>query len=207
VQIDDFDSSTPHRSETLSLDAASNWQQAMTLVIGEDRTLSDAVAGDAMAFDALIAPLLDPAFRLATVLLQDRVEAEDVVQEAALKAWSRLAQLRGDRARMRSWFLAIVANQCRMTRRRSWWSVLRLRDVPGEQSSPEDRVVRDLDLNRAIGRLSADDKVALFSYFYLDLPLDEAARVMGVPVGTAKSRIYRAARRLRPDVALGEVFD
>ena len=207
MQIDDFDSSTPHRSETLSLDAASNWQQAMTLVIGEDRTLSDAVAGDAMAFDALIAPLLDPAFRLATVLLQDRVEAEDVVQEAALKAWSRLAQLRGDRARMRSWFLAIVANQCRMTRRRSWWSVLRLRDVPGEQSSPEDRVVRDLDLNRAIGRLSADDKVALFSYFYLDLPLDEAARVMGVPVGTAKSRIYRAARRLRPDVALGEVFD
>ena len=207
MQIDDFDSSTPHRSETLSLDAASNWQQAMTLVIGEDRTLSDAVAGDAMAFDALIAPLLDPAFRLATVLLQDRVEAEDVVQEAALKAWSRLAQLRGDRARLRSWFLAIVANQCRMTRRRSWWSVLRLRDVPGEQSSPEDRVVRDLDLNRAIGRLSADDKVALFSYFYLDLPLDEAARVMGVPVGTAKSRIYRAARRLRPDVALEEVFD
>jgi RNA polymerase sigma-70 factor (ECF subfamily) len=207
VRIDDFDSSTPHRPETFSLDAASNWQQAMTLVIGEDRTLSDAVAGDAMAFDALIAPLLDPAFRLATVLLQDRVEAEDVVQEAALKAWSRLAQLRGDRARMRSWFLAIVANQCRMTRRRSWWSVLRLRDVPGEQSSPEDRVVRDLDLNRAIGRLSADDKVALFSYFYLDLPLDEAARVMGVPVGTAKSRIYRAARRLRPDVALGEVFD
>ena len=207
MQIDDFDSSTPHRSETLSLDAASNWQQAMTLVIGEDRTLSDAVAGDAMAFDALIAPLLDPAFRLATVLLQDRVEAEDVVQEAALKAWSRLAQLRGDRARLRSWFLAIVANQCRMTRRRSWWSVLRLRDVPGEQSSPEDRVVRDLDLNRAVGRLSADDKVALFSYFYLDLPLDEAARVMGVPVGTAKSRIYRAARRLRPDVALEEVFD
>ena len=54
---------------------------------------------------------------------------------------------------------------------------------------------------------AADDKVALFSYFYLDLPLDEAARVMGVPLGTAKSRIYRAARRLRPDVALEEVID
>ena len=179
----------------------------MTLVIGEDITLRDAMAGDASAFDALVAPLLDPAFRLATVLLDDHAEAEDAVQEAAIKAWSRLGQLRGDRARMRSWFLAIVANQCRMTRRRPWWSVLRLRDVPAEQGSPEDRAVRDLDLNRAIGPLSADDKVALFSYFYLDLPLDEAARVMGVPLGTAKSRIYRAARRLRPDVALEEVID
>src|SRR4030081_319964 len=130
----------------------------MTLVIGEDVTLRDGVAGDAAAFDALMSPLLDPAFRLATVLLGDHAEAEDAVQEAALQAWSRLGQLRGDRARMRSWSLAIVANQCRMTRRRPWWSVLRLRDVPAEQGSPEDRAVRDLDLNRAIGRPSAGEK-------------------------------------------------
>jgi RNA polymerase sigma-70 factor (ECF subfamily) len=180
----------------------------MTLVITEDWTLRDALAGDPAAFDALLAPLLDPAYRLATVLLGDRVEAEDVVQEAALKAWSRLRQLRGDRSRLRSWFLAIVANECRMARRRPWWSVLRLRDVGGESGgSPEDRAVRDVDLQRAIGRLPAEDRLALFSYFYLDLPLDEAARVMGVPLGTAKSRIYRAARRLRPDVAQEEVID
>jgi RNA polymerase sigma-70 factor (ECF subfamily) len=179
----------------------------MTLVITEDWTLRDAVAGDAAAFDALLAPLLDPAYRLATVLLGDRTEAEDAVQDAALKSWSKLDQLRGDRTRLRSWFLAIVANECRMARRRPWWSVLRMRDVGGERGSPEDRAVRDMDLQRAIDRLPADDKIALFSYFYLDLPLDEAARVMGVPLGTAKSRIYRAARRLRPDVALEEVID
>jgi RNA polymerase sigma-70 factor (ECF subfamily) len=179
----------------------------MTLVIGEDRTIRDALAGDPSAFDVLLAPLLDPAYRLASVLLGDRTEAEDVVQDAALKAWSRLGQLRGDRSKFRSWFLAVVANECRMTRRRPWWSVLRQRDVAGERSSPEDQAVRDLDLQRGIERLAADDKVALFSYFYLDLPLDEAARVMGVPLGTAKSRIYRAARRLRPDVAVEEVID
>jgi RNA polymerase sigma-70 factor (ECF subfamily) len=180
----------------------------MTLVIGEDWTLRDALAGDPAAFDVLLAPLLDPAYRLATVLLGDHVEAEDAVQEAALKAWSRLRQLRGDRSRLRPWFLAVVANECRMARRRPWWSVLRLRDVGGESGgSPEDRAVRDLDLQRAIGRLPVEDRLALFSYFYLDLPLDEAARVMGVPLGTAKSRIYRAARRLRPDVALEEVIE
>jgi RNA polymerase sigma factor (sigma-70 family) len=179
----------------------------MTLVLAEDRTLKDAMAGDPAAFDALLAPLLDPAYRLAVVLLRDHAEAEDAVQEAALKAWSRLHQLRGDRTRLRSWFLAVVANECRMARRRPWWSVLRQREVAEHRSSPEDRAVRDLDLQRAIERLPEDDRLALFSYFYLDLPLDEAARVMGVPLGTAKSRIYRAARRLRPDVALEEVID
>jgi RNA polymerase sigma-70 factor (ECF subfamily) len=180
----------------------------MTLVITEDWTLRDALAGDPTAFDALLAPLLDPAYRLASVLLGDRTEAEDAVQEAAIKAWSKLDQLRGDRSKMRSWFLAVVANECRMLRRRPWWSVLRLSDVGDrDHGSAEDTAVRDVDLQRGIARLPEEDKIALFSYFYLDLPLDEAARVMGVPLGTAKSRIYRAARRLRPDVALEEVID
>ena len=178
----------------------------MTLVIAEDWTLRDARAGDPAAFDALLAPLLDPAYRLASVLLGDRTEAEDAVQEAALKAWKRIDQLH-DRTRLRAWFLSVVANECRMARRRPWWSVLRLRDVGGERPSPEDTAVRNLDLQAAIGRLPAEDRLALFSYFYLDLPLEEAARVMGVPLGTAKSRIYRAARRLRPDVTLEEVID
>jgi RNA polymerase sigma-70 factor (ECF subfamily) len=177
----------------------------MTLVMAEDTTLRDAVAGDAGAFDALLAPLLDPAYRLAVVLLGDRTEAEDAVQEAALKAWSRLSQLRGDRSRVRSWFLSVVANECRMSRRRSWWSVLRMPELGGDAASPEDAAVGALDLERAIRQLPADDRLALFSHYYLDLPLEECAQLMGVSLGTAKSRIYRAARRLRPGVALEEV--
>jgi RNA polymerase sigma-70 factor (ECF subfamily) len=177
----------------------------MTLVMAEDTTLRDAMAGDPAAFDALVAPLLDPAYRLAVVLLRDRTEAEDAVQEAALKAWTRLRQLRGDRSRMRAWFLSVVANECRMSRRRSWWSVIRMPELGGAGRSAEDEAVRELDLQRAIRLLPPDDQVALFCHFYLDLPLEESARVMGVSLGTAKSRIYRAARRLRPGVALEEV--
>jgi len=180
----------------------------MAVLIAEDGTVREALAGDAAAFDALLSPHLSPAFRLATVMLSNRTEAEDVVQEAALKAWSRLGQFRGDRKSFGPWFLSVVASECRMARRRPWWSVLRLADAPSPAGrSTEDLAVGRLDLWRAIEALDADDRLALFTYYYLDLPLEEAARVMGVPLGTAKSRIYRAARRLRPGVALEEVID
>ena len=178
----------------------------MALAMVEDTTLQEAIRGDAAAFDALLAPLLDPAYRLAVVLLQDRAEAEDAVQEAALKAWGKLGQLRGDRGKLRAWFLSVVANECRMARRRGWWGVLRLADVEPAGGVDEESLVRGMDLQRAIGKLPADDRMALFTHFYLDLPLEESARVMGVSLGTAKSRIYRAARRLRPGVALQEVI-
>jgi RNA polymerase sigma-70 factor, ECF subfamily len=172
----------------------------------DDDTIRDASAGDSAAFSALLGPLLDPAFKLATLLLRDPAEAEDAVQEAALRAWTRLHQLRGDRGHLRSWFLTIVANQCKTMRRRAWWHVIKLPHLAKVQGSAEDAAVRDLDLRRAIERLDTADQFALFAFYYLDLPLNEAAMVMGVPLSTAKSRIYRAVSRLRKDVTLDEVL-
>src|SRR6202158_5478697 len=74
--------------------------------------LARARAGDGHAFDELLAPVLDPAFRLAMTMLKDRGAAEDAVQEAALKAWRTLGRFRAG-AELRPWFLAIVANECR----------------------------------------------------------------------------------------------
>ena len=133
----------------------------MTQVLSDDPLLKQAIAGDAAAFDALLAPLYDPAFRLATVLLKDSGEAEDAVQEGALKAWSQIRQLRGDRDAMRAWFLSIVANQCRTMRRRVWWSVLRLPELATGLGWAEEATIRKVDLSQAIGSLSHEDKVAV----------------------------------------------
>jgi RNA polymerase sigma-70 factor (ECF subfamily) len=165
--------------------------------------LSRAARGDSGSFAELIEPLLVPAYRLAAVMLADRGAAEDVVQEASIKAWRKLSQLRGDVQSLRPWFLSIVANEARMTRRTRWWGVLKLADMPPKGS--ED-VAGNSDLHQALLRLSADERLPLVLYFYLDLPLDEVARTLGVSPSAAKSRIYRAAKRLRADLTPEEVF-
>jgi RNA polymerase sigma-70 factor (ECF subfamily) len=163
-----------------------------------------AAAGDADSFAALIEPLLDPAYRLAAVMLADRSSAEDAVQEASIKAWRKLRQLRGDLKSLRPWFLSIVANECRMARRQRWWSVLKLADIPSSASSPEQ--IGTSDLHGALLKLSPDERLPLVLHFYLDLPMDEVARALHVSPAAAKSRIYRAAKRLRSDLTLEEVF-
>jgi len=167
--------------------------------------LARASEGDVESFSALIEPLLDPAYRLAAVMLSDRTSAEDAVQEASIKAWRNLRQLRGEIGSLRPWFLSIVANECRMTRRRRWWSVVRMAEVqPLAGADPTTEVASDL--HRALRRLSPEERLPLVLHFYLDLPLDEVARTLGISPAAAKSRIYRVARRLRSDLTPEEVF-
>jgi len=157
-----------------------------------------AKTGDRTAFDALVGPLVDQAFRLAFGMLHNRESAEDVVQESAVRAWRNLGNLRPG-TEMRPWFLAIVANQCRTAVRSRWWSVVRLDNAPNLASPGfEDRIVRGADLRAALRKLAADHREALVLRYYLDLPVEEIAAITGVPVGTVKSRINRGLAALRP---------
>ena len=166
-----------------------------------ERWRADALAGDEEAFGRLVAPAIAPGYRLALGMLQDRTEAEDVVQEAVLKAWRRLGTFRAE-ADFSSWFLGIVANQCRTVRRGRWWAVIRHDappQLPGAGSAPADH-----DLRRALSRLDTDRRLVVVLHYYLDMGLEEVAAVVGAPVGTVKSRLHRALQALRLDSALQE---
>jgi RNA polymerase sigma-70 factor (ECF subfamily) len=117
--------------------------------------LQRAKAGDGRAFDELLAPVLDPAFRLAMTMLNDRSAAEDAVQEAALKMWRKLGSFRPE-AELRPWFLAIVANECRTARRGRWWRVIRSDDTTRlAPAASSDRGWADhIDLDTALDRLA-----------------------------------------------------
>src|ERR1700680_1448824 len=145
----------------------------MISVVIEQRPqiMARAAEGDAHAFALLIEPLLDPAYRLAAVMLADRSTAEDAVQETSIKAWRKLGQLRGDAGSLRSWFLSIVANECRMVRRQRWWSVTKVAEVVPLLGGADSFSGASSDLRSALLRLSPDERLPLVLYFYLDLPL------------------------------------
>jgi RNA polymerase sigma-70 factor, ECF subfamily len=164
----------------------------------------DAKHGDEAAFTSLLRPLLEPAYRLATGMLQDRQLAEDAVQEAAVNAWRKLFQLR-EGTEMRPWFLGIVANQCRTARRSPWWSVLKSDPESRSLEAPEEKAVRSVDLRRALKRLRPDQRLVIVLYFYLDLPLEEIATITSTSLAAARGRLYRGIRELRTDFTIPEV--
>src|SRR5207248_364401 len=108
--------------------------------------------GDESAFDSLVGPLIDPAYKLAVVFLRDPNEAQDAVQEATVRAWRSLGRLR-DEAAVRQWFFAIVANQCRSMRRARWWSVVRLESISRRQEDLDESHDQRLDLGRELSKL------------------------------------------------------
>jgi RNA polymerase sigma-70 factor (ECF subfamily) len=161
----------------------------------EEDLIRSARGGEGGAFADLIRPHYSSAFRVAFGLLHDTGEAEDAVQEAAFKAWRGLGTLRSG-APIRPWFLAIVANQCRSVRRKSWWSA-RPSEIAGAEPHVKD-LDAYIDLRRALQRLDHDQRLVLILRFYLDLPYGEIAETMGITPKAARTRVERAIHRLRP---------
>ena len=154
-------------------------------------------------FDGLVGPWIEPGFRLAVAMLRDPHEAEDAIQEAAMRAWRSIGRLR-DAEVVGTWFLSIVANQCRSTMRRRWWGMPRFATRQVVFGGPEDSAVQTLDIDRAMQRLRPEDRAILHLFFYLDLPVEEVAGILGVSAGAAKTRLYRAVHKLRPGLQLNE---
>ena len=153
--------------------------------------------GDGSAFAELVRPHYQAAFRVAYGMLHDADEAEDVVQEAAFKAWRRLGNIR-DGSSLKPWFLAIVANQCRSVSTSRWWSVLKVE--PPESQGRQLDVAAAVDLRRALRRLGHDERLVVVLRYYLDMPFEEIAATLGISTKAARTRVERAVRRLRPIV-------
>lgn len=162
-------------------------------------------SGEVDDIPSQLAPLISHGVRLACAMLHDASTAEDVVQDASLIAWRKLAA-GAEPTNLKSWFLGVVANECRNSRRRKWSSVIVGLNDRHHVMPADDTVLRGADLRRALARLGHLDRLVIALFFYLDLPLDEAATVAGLSVAAARARLYRAIRRLRPDLEVEEAL-
>jgi len=167
-------------------------------MVEADGQLTGGHAIDELAFLSLAQPVLPTAQRLARAMLGSPNEAEDAVQEATLKAWAKIQTFRRG-TDFKSWYLTIVANECRQALRSAWWRVILKPFVErGSLSTPQDRVDAGDEVRRALGRLSHDHQVVIVLRFYLDLSFQEIGRALCISPRTAKSRTQRALDRLRP---------
>ena len=164
----------------------------------------DAKAGDQTAFELLLEPLIEPGYRFACAMLHDSQAAEDVVQEASLKAWLKLHQLR-EGTEIRPWFFGIVANQCRTARRQRWWSVVKLAEPRPPVREPAVDEDVGTDLRQAIRNLEHRDRTVLVFYFFLDLPLEEIALATGKSPAAVRGQLYRAVDKLRPVMRVEDI--
>lgn len=173
--------------------------------VADTDLLNSAHAGSERAFSELLYPLVDLGYRLACGMLHDAQAAEDAVQEASFTAWRKLGRVK-DHAKLRPWFLSIVANECRNARRLKWTSAVKLGLPQLGVHSAEDGVLRSVDLRRALIQLGDRDRLVVVLYFYLDLPLEEVAPIVGGSVAATRARLYRSIRRLRPDLEIQEAL-
>jgi RNA polymerase sigma-70 factor (ECF subfamily) len=160
------------------------------------------VSPDAVAFRRLVERRLDASYRLAAVILGDRVEAEDAVHDAAVAAWRGFAALR-DPDRSDAWFRRILVNGCRdrlraRARRRVVDVGRELADAehPRVADVAEAAAVRDA-LARAIDSLAPEEQVVVALRFHADLTVPAIAEALAIPEGTVKSRLHHAMGRLR----------
>ena len=174
--------------------------------VADITALEGSVAVRDRTFADLLRPLIEPGFRLALAMLHDASAAEDAVQEASFTAWRKAARL-NDPAKLRPWFLGVVANKCRNARRGKWRSSVSL-GLPDELAvvSTEESSLQGADLRRAVARLRHHERLVVVLYFYLDMPLDDVAAVVGSSVGATRGRLYRAVNKLRPDLAIQEAL-
>jgi len=155
--------------------------------------------GDKVAYALVATEIANRFLAVARRILRDMDLAEDATQQALLAIWQDLPQLR-DPARFDAWSYRLLVRACYAEGRkqRRWAPNLRL--LPSDEPLSDDDLSsifhRD-QLERGFRRLSIDHRSVVVLHHYLDLPLDRVADILGIPVGTAHSRLHHAMRGLR----------
>ena len=161
-----------------------------------------AMRGDHDAFSLLVNLTSDRMYAIATRILRDADLAEDALQSSLITAWRELPRLR-DPDRFEAWVRRLLVHACyaEARRRRRWSGNVRVLPVDGPADRDEIVSVADRDvLDRAFRRLTVEQRAVVVLHHHAGLSLVEIAETLGIPAGTARSRLHYAIRLLRSTI-------
>jgi RNA polymerase sigma-70 factor (ECF subfamily) len=172
-------------------------------IVDQRSLIERASHGDHEAFGMLVGDQLARLDTAARLILRDPELAQDAVQEATLRAWKNLRGLR-DADRWGPWLHRLLVNACldivRRRRGRAFEVELTsLHEAP--VADPMARIADALYVERMLATIDPAQRAVVALHYYLDLTLPETAAALGIPVGTAKSRLNRALDGMRIRVA------
>lgn len=181
----------------------------LTEAISDAACIERLQRGETEAFEVLVRRHEKTIFNLIYRMLGDYDEAAEVSQEVFLSAYRAMGQFRGD-ANFSTWLYRIALNHA-ITRRKSL-ATYQQRFVPIEDSEPvteakpgpaeamEKKELRQR-VQQALNRLDPEDATVILLRDLQDVPYDELARVLEIPVGTVKSRLHRARQALKSQLS------
>jgi RNA polymerase sigma-70 factor (ECF subfamily) len=155
--------------------------------------------GDHDAFAVLSGSAISRLDAAARLILRDPDHAKDAVQETLVRAWRDLPTLRSP-DRFDAWLHRLLVRACideaRRLRRHRFDVDLNPIDLAARDDPTSSMADRD-QLERGFSRLEPEARALIVLHHYLDLPLPEVAIALGIPLGTAKSRLHRALQVMR----------
>jgi RNA polymerase sigma-70 factor (ECF subfamily) len=195
--------------------------QAYEVRKGTDQDLARRMArGDASALEELMRAYNQRLFRTARAILRDDAAAEDVLQEAYLRAYGSSGSFRGE-SKLSTWLIRIVANEALMRRRKEVRRAQVVAIQPGFEETMDDGESPQRDAERREMRRLLEQKIdalpdAFRTVFVMraleELSVEETAEVLGIPEATVRTRFFRARSLLRDslsreiDLAFGDAF-
>jgi RNA polymerase sigma-70 factor, ECF subfamily len=172
-------------------------------IVDQQSLFERARHGDHEAFGMLVGDQLARLDMAARLILRDPELARDAVQEATLRAWKNLRGLR-DADRWGPWLHRLLVNACIDIARKRRGRFVEVELTPLHDplvADPTSRIADALYVERMLATIEPAQRAVVVLHYYLDLTLPETAATLGIPVGTAKSRLNRALDAMRIRVA------
>lgn len=157
------------------------------------------MAGDRDAFTELARGSIGKLYAIARLILRDTERAEDATQEALVAAWRQLSSLR-DPDRFDAWVRRLLVRACYRELARNNQQIRIAAELGPIETAVADPGVALADrdqLERGFTRLTPEQRALVVLHYYLGLPIQETAEILGLPVGTVKSRLFRTTQQLR----------